>query len=172
MEDEFRVQATDNKCNTVDYASLGYALRLCWDLPMLQNSELVKLPSVIKRARKENGNLELAKALRDELIACAAQITRRNKYPIEQIVSAIENNRQDLGNENVMRIKKELGIPFPRDRIDLARYYTIRLVMEGISNKVIAEFLQVEPRTVANYISQAKKRIRLILEYSSVPIGA
>ena len=54
--------------------------------------------------------------------------------------------------------------PFARDRLDLARYYAIRLAMEGLGNEIIAGFLRVELRTLGNYVAEAKERIRLTLE--------
>ena len=147
---------------------LGHALSHCWDLPMLQKSKLTQLPEITQSALEENNGLELAKALRKELIACAEQITQRPRQPIEVIVSAIEKEKLNLGSQELVRIQKMIGIRLPRNKIDLARYYSIRLVMEGIDQQTIAEFLDVDLRTVANYIAQAKERIWLILESRSV----
>jgi hypothetical protein len=147
---------------------LGYALHHCWDLPILQRSDLTKLSVVAQRSLEESNGLELAKALRKELINCAEQITQRPRYPIEEILAAIEKEMLGLGSQNLVKMQRTLGIPFPRSRIDLARYYAIRLVMEGIDHQKIADFLDVDLRTVANYILQAKERIRLILETRSM----
>ena len=150
------------------FDELGYALHHCWDLPILQKSDLTKLSIVAQRSYEEANGLELAKALRKELISCAEQITQRPRYPIEEIVSAVEKEVLGLGSQNLVKIQKAVGVPFPRNRIDLARYYAIRLVMEGIDHQMIADFLDVDLRTVANYVVQAKERIRLILETKSM----
>ncbi|OGO31812.1 MAG: hypothetical protein A2Z29_08410 [Chloroflexi bacterium RBG_16_56_11] len=147
---------------------LGYLLYHCWDLPVLQTSDMVQLPPVLKRAEEERHGLELAKALRKELIACAEEITQRPRYPIEEIVAAIEKEKMKLGSQDLVRIQKAIGVPFSRNKLDLARYYTIRLVMQGIDQQAIAEFLDVDLRTVANYVAQAKERIRLVLETRSI----
>ena len=147
---------------------LGYALHHCWDLPILQMSDLTKLSIVSQRSLEEKDGLQLAKALRKELIACSEQITQRTRYPIEEIISAIEKERLGLGSQDLLKIQKALGIPFPRNKIDLARYYAIRLIMEGIHHQMIADFLDVDLRTVANYLGQAKERIGLILESRSM----
>lgn len=146
---------------------LGYVLCHCWDLPVLQTSTLTGLPSVEQLALKEDNGLELAKALRKELVACAEQLTQRPRYPIEAIVSAIEKKTLNMGSQDLVKIQKNIGIPFPRNKLDLARYYTIRLVMQGTDQQTIADFLDVDLRTVANYVVQAKERIRLILETRS-----
>ncbi len=143
---------------------LTYLLSHCWDLPVLQTSKMALLPQISKQAETEKHGLELAKALRKELISCAEQITQRPKFPIEDIVTAIERDRMSLEKQEQAKIQKIIGIPFTRNKLDLARYYTIRLVMQGIDQQTIAEFLDVDLRTIANYVSQAKERIRLILE--------
>ncbi len=150
--------------NEASQIELGHALSHCWDLPMLQTSKLTQLPVVAQRALEESHGLELAKALRKELIACAEQITQRPRYSIDEIVSAIEKEKLFLGSQDLVRIQKVVGIRLPRNKIDLARYYAIRLVMEGMDQQTIADFLDVDLRTVANYIVQAKERIGLILE--------
>lgn len=98
------------------------------------------------------------------MVACAEQITQRRRYSIEEIVSAIEKNSFDPCSQELQRIRKLIGVPFPRNKLDLARYYTIRLVMQGVDQATIAEFLEVDLRTVANYVAQAKERIRVVLE--------
>jgi DNA-directed RNA polymerase specialized sigma24 family protein len=152
----------------ISMIELGHALSHCWDLPLLQKNKLTQLTGVTERALEENHGLELAKALRKELIACAEQISQRPRQPIEEIVSAIEKEKLNLGSQDLVRIQKLIGIRLPRNKIDLARYYAIRLVMEGVDQQTIAEFLDVDLRTVANYIAQAKERIWLILESKSV----
>jgi hypothetical protein len=154
------------------FDELGHALSHCWDLPILQMSNLAQLPAVAQRALEETHGLEQAKALRKELISCADQITQRPRYPIEEIVSAIDNSKLGLGSQDLVKIQRVIGIPFPRNKLDLARYYTIRLVMQGVDQQTIAEFLDVDPRTVANYVAQAKNRIRLVLESQSVLVNA
>lgn len=154
--------------NGIDLFELGHALSHCWDLPMLQKSRLTQLHVVAERALEENHGLELAKAIRKELISCAEQLTQRPRHSIEEIVTAIEKEKFHLGSQDLVRIQRMVGIRLPRNKIDLARYYTIRLVMEGIDQQTIAEFLDVDQRTVANYISQAKERILLILESKSM----
>ena len=146
------------------FDELGHAIRYCWDLPVLQKSELTQLPGIARLALEETHGLELAKALRRELIACAEQITQRPLYPIKEIVSAIEQEKFGLSSQDLAEIQKTIGVRFPRNKIDLARYYAIRLVMEGVDRQAIADFLDVDLRTVANYVAQAKERIRLILE--------
>lgn len=148
----------------IKFDQLGHALHHCWDLPILHTNDLTQLPSVVKRALRETDGLELAKALCTELIACAEQISQRPSYPIDKIISAIEKEQLGLGRQDLAEIQRRLGIPFPRNKIDLARYYTIRLVMQGMNNQTIADFLQVDLRTVGNYVAQAKERITLILE--------
>lgn len=149
----------------IDLEKLGQALRRCYDLPFLQNSDLAQLPRVLRRARREKHGLNLARALRKEFLDSARQITRRTRHSdISEIVAAIEAARLGLGNQHIVEIQERLGIPFPRDRIDLARYYAIRLVMEGLKNEIIADFLQVDLRTLGNYIAAAKEHIRLTLE--------
>jgi hypothetical protein len=148
----------------IELHELSEALRLCRDLPMLENNLLTNLPKVKIRAKKHNGNVKLAKALRAELISCAEQITVRPTYSINKIVDAIENYFNGNNHDDLIQIRDELTIPFSRDKIDLARFYAIRLSMEGVSIQQIAEFLQVEPRSVANYIKQAKERIKVLLE--------
>ncbi len=149
----------------IDIERLGQVLRHCHDLTFLQNSNFVFLPSVVRQCRGESVDLCSAKALRRELIAVAQRISRRTvHFPIRKILKAIEERRLSSDNQRVVEIQRRLGIPFSRNRIDLARYYAIRLVMEGLSNETIAEFLMVDPRTLANYIAQAKMRIALILE--------
>jgi DNA-binding NarL/FixJ family response regulator len=143
---------------------LDHALSSCWDLSQLQMSSLIQLPSITEKIPDESDALELAKALRKELISCAEQLTQRYVYPIEEIVAAIENGQLGIGSQNLARIKRDLGIPFPRHKMDLARYYAIRLLMEGLDQQRIAEFLEVDPRTVASYVFQAKERINLVLE--------
>ena len=164
-----RFGSTRNETSQFD---LGQALSHCWDLPMLQTSKLTQLPVVAQRALEENHGLELAKALRKELIACAEQLTQRPRYSIEEIVTAIEKEKLHLGSQELVKIQKAIGIRFPRNKIDLARYYTIRLAMEGIDQQTIAEFLDVDLRTVANYIAQAKERIWLALESKSTLVQA
>ena len=149
----------------IDFNKLGRALRYCHDLPLLQNSDLTHLPSVENRARGDRRGLDLARALRKELITCTEQIARHTGYPsIREIVEAIEREKLFADKQLVAEVSKRLVIPFSRDRRDLARYYGIRLRMEGLANSTIAEFLQVELRTLGNYIAEAKERIRLILE--------
>jgi hypothetical protein len=164
---------TSSNGNEISVVELGHALSHCWDLPMLQKSKLTQLAGIAESALEENHGLELAKALRKELIDCAEQITQRLRQPIETIISAIEKEKLNLGSQDLVRIQKMIGIRLPRNKIDLARYYSIRLVMEGIDQQTIAEFLDVDLRTVANYIAQAKERIWLILESKSVllPVG-
>ncbi len=149
----------------IELNTLGRALHHCFDLTFLQNSDLTQLPSVVRKWSGERHGLDLAKALRRELIDAAEQITRRaDHHAIRDIVDAIEEERLNSGNQRVAEIQKHLGIPFTRDKIDLARYYAIRLVMEGLSNEIVADFLQVEMRTFSNYVAEAKERIRLTLE--------
>jgi DNA-binding NarL/FixJ family response regulator len=159
-----------DQINLVD--ELEYALSHCWDLPVLQISSLTQLPAVLERAHEETDGLELAKALRKELIACAEQLTQRSVYPINEIIGAIDNGQLGNGSQTLARIKREVGIPFSRNKVDLARYYAIRLAMQGTDHQIIAEFLEVDPRTVANYIAQAKERIRVVLESQSMLIKA
>jgi hypothetical protein len=154
--------------NGIDLFELGHALSHCWDLPMLQKSRLARLQVIAERALEESHGLEMAKAVRKELIACAEQLTQRSRYSIEEIITAIEKEKFHFGSQDLVRIQRAIGIRLPRNKIDLARYYTIRLVMEGIDQQTIAEFLDVDQRTVANYISQAKERILLILESKSM----
>ena len=148
----------------IDLNELGQALRLCRDLPMLENSLLTNITRVKMRAKMYDGSLGLAKALRAELISCAEKITLRPTYSIKKIVVAIEKYFQYNDQTYLQQIRDELAIPFSRDKIDLARYYSIRLSMEGVNIQQIAEFLQVDPRTVGNYIRQAKQRIKFLLE--------
>lgn len=164
---------TSSSSSEISMVELGHALSQCWDLPMLQKSKLTQLSGIEQSALEENHGLELAKALRKELISCAEQITQRPRQPIEMIVSAIEKEKLNLGSQDLVRIQKLIGIRLPRNKIDLARYYSIRLVMEGIDQQTIAEFLDVDLRTVANYIAQAKERILLILESKLIlqPVG-
>jgi len=164
-------QLSSNRNETSQF-ELGHALSHCWDLPILQTSKLTQLSVVTQRALEESHGLELAKALRKELIACAEQITQRPRYPIDEIVSAIEKEKLHLGSQDLIKIQKTIGIRFPRNKIDLARYYAIRLAMEGIDQQTVAEFLDVDLRTVANYIAQAKERIWLILESKSMLVQA
>jgi hypothetical protein len=149
------------------FDELGYVLHHCWDLPVLQTSQLTQLPPVKKRAEEEKHGLELAKALHKELIDCAEQITQRPRFSIDGIIEAIEKSKTNQGNQDLAKIQKAIGIPFSRNKLDLARYYTIRLVMQGVDQQTIAEFLDVDIRTVPNYVNQAKERIRLILETKS-----
>ncbi|OGO20811.1 MAG: hypothetical protein A2144_03405 [Chloroflexi bacterium RBG_16_50_9] len=158
----------DNGDEIEQHDELGYALSHCWDLPVLQMSNLTQIPAVVQRAHEETSGLELAKALRKELITCAEQITQRPKYSIEDIVSAIEKEKLGFGSQDLVKIQRAVGIRFPRNKIDLARYYAIRLVMQGIDQQTIADFLDVELRTVANYVAQAKDRIRLVLDSQSM----
>lgn len=148
----------------IKFDELGYALHHCYDLPVLQMSNLTQMAMVMKQASDETGGLEIAKALRKELIACAEQITQRPRCPLEEIISAIEKARLHLGAQDLVKLQKTLGIPFPRNMLDLARYYAVRLLMEGVNHQMIADFLDVDLRTVANYILRAKEHIRLILE--------
>ena len=154
----------------IDVADLGRALSHCWDLPMLQTNRLTRLPAVMEMALEEHHGLEHAKALRRELVTCAEQLTRRPRYSIEEIVLAIEKQKVGLGCQDLVRVQKIIGIRLPRNKIDLARYYSIRLVMEGIDQLTIAEFLDVDLRTVANYIFQAKERIMLTLDSKSMVV--
>jgi len=149
------------------YDELGYIIQHCCDLPALQTSKLVRMPVVAQQALNEEQGLELAKALRKELIACAEQITQRRRLPIDDIMQAIQQHKLDFDHQDLAKIKKGLGVPFPRHMVDLARYYAIQLVIQGVSRQEIAEFLEVDVRTVANYIAQAKARIKLILETKS-----
>ncbi|MDD5289348.1 MAG: hypothetical protein PHY28_09600 [Dehalococcoidales bacterium] len=143
---------------------LSQALRYCADLPMLQTNKLTGLSSVAYEALSINGELAAAKALRKRLIACAEEITQRPRLPIEEVASAIEKYKRGLGSQELARLQKAVGVPFSRSQIDLARYYSIRLMMQGIDQGAISDFLNVDLRTVANYIAQAKKRIWLTLE--------
>jgi len=147
---------------------LGYLLYHCWDLPLLQTSRLARLPRLLNKAKEEKHGLELGKALRKELVACAEQITQRSRFSIEEIVSVIEKSNLNPGNQELEKIRRTIGVPFPRNKLDLARYYTIRLVMQGIDQPTIAEFLEVDLRTVANYVSQAKERIRVVLDTRTI----
>ena len=160
----------DSQKNGKELDELGYLIYHCWDLPLLQTSRLAQLPPVLKRAEEERHGLELAKALRKELIACAEEITQRPRFPIEDIINAIEKENMTHDGQELEKIRKAIGVPFPRNKLDLARYYTIRLVMQGIDQPTIAEFLEVDLRTVANYVAQAKKRIHLILETKTIPV--
>jgi hypothetical protein len=143
---------------------LSYLLNHCWDLPLLQTSELARLPRLLNRAKEEKQGLEFAKALRKELISCAEQMTQRPRFSIDEIVKAIENAKTPEGAQELQRVKSVIGVPFRRNKLDLARYYTIRLVMQGIDQSTISEFLEVDLRTVANYFAQARERIKVILE--------
>ena len=160
-------QTRQKKNERSSFDELGYILYHCWDLPVLQTSSLTKLPLVIQLASLEKQGLELAKALRKELITCSEQLTQRPRFPIEEIVTAIEKKTLNLGSQDMIKIQKSIGVPFPRNKLDLARYYTIRLIMQGIDQQAIADFLDVDLRTVANYVAQAKERIRIILETRS-----
>ena len=148
----------------IDAEKLSKALRHCHDLCILQQSELAQLPSVARRVSNAVNRGQLGKALREELLDCARLLTRRKKHAIAQIIAALDDGTYDPDTEEACRVKEISGIPLPRNKIDLARYYAIRLVMQGVSNEAIATFLEVDPRTVGNYISQAKERIRLTLE--------
>jgi hypothetical protein len=143
---------------------LEHALACCWDLPALQTSSLTQMPAVVERANHETEGLELAKALRKELIDCAGQLTQRVVYPIADILNAIENGRMGTASQALARVKREIGLPFSRTKVDLARYYAIRLAMEGVNHQSIADFLEVDPRTVSNYLVQARDRIGVVLE--------
>src|SRR3972149_1268978 len=103
-----RVRDTKTSRRSVD--ELGYLLYHCWDLPILQTSNMVQLPPVLKRAQEEKHGLELAKALRKELIDCAEQITQRPRYPVEEIVTAIEKEKMKQGNQELVRIQKIIGV--------------------------------------------------------------
>ena len=128
------------KGRRINLDKLGQALRHCYDLTFLQNSDLTLLPSVVRRCQGERTSLDLAKALRKELVAAAMCISRRTAhFPIRKILKAIEEQRLGLDNQRVVEIQRCLGIPFSRDRIDLARYYAIRLVMEGVDQQTIAD---------------------------------
>ena len=151
---------------------LGFALSHCCDLPVLQASKLTQLSVVAQRALEESDGLELAKALRKELIACAEQLTQRPRQAIGEIVSAMEKQKLHLGSQDLVKLQRAVGIRFPRHKLDLARYYAIRLFMEGMDQQTIADFLDVDLRTVANYIAQAKQRIWLILESRTMPVHA
>src|SRR3989304_2718729 len=94
--------------------------------------------------------------------------SRLPRYPIEEILSAIEKKSLNIGSQDLVKIQKAIGVPFTRNKLDLARYYTIRLVMQGVDQQAIAEFLDVDLRTVANYVAQAKERVRLVLETRSI----
>lgn len=153
----------NNRSKLIDAQELGSALRNFRDLPILEGNALTDLPCVRRRAESYPGSLGKARALRSELISCAEELTVRSTYPIEKIVSAMKNGLQTKVANEMPEIIYELNIPFSRSNIDLARYYSIRLVMEGMNIQNIAEFLQVEPRTVANYIKQAKQRIEISL---------
>jgi transposase len=143
---------------------LGYILQHCYDLPAIQVSKMVEIPNVLNQSLNETEGLELAKALRRELLFCAELITQRQRLPIDKIVSAIDKYKVNIDNEELSKLQREIGIPFSRNKLDVARYYAIRLVMQGVSRQDIAEFLDVDIRTVANYIAQAKKCIGIILE--------
>jgi DNA-binding NarL/FixJ family response regulator len=156
--------------NLID--ELDHALSHCWDLPMLQMSSLTQLPAVLERSRAEADGLELAKALRKELIACAEQLTQRPVFPIEELITCIENGQLGIASQNLARMKREIGVPFSRNKVDLARYYAIRLAMQGTDHQKIAEFLEVDPRTVANYLAQARERIRVVIESQSMLVKA
>jgi hypothetical protein len=172
MSWKYQPNGLSSNGDPMDMLELGHAISQCWDLPMLQKSRLTHLPQVGRMALEERHGLELAKALRKELIACAEQITQRPRQPIEEVVSAIEKQKLNLGSQELVRTQRLIGIRLPRNKIDLARYYAIRLVMEGIDQQTIAEFLDVDLRTVANYIAQAKERIWLILESKSAVMQA
>jgi hypothetical protein len=146
-----------------DYDELSYLLNHCWDLPLLQTSKLARMPRLLNRVKEEKQGLEFAKVLRKELISCAEQITQRQRYSIDEIVAAIEN-KTPAGVEELQKIKSAIGVPFRRNKLDLARYYTVRLVMQGIDQSTISEFLEVDLRTVANYFAQGRERIRVILD--------
>lgn len=150
--------------NGVDRRELGRALRRCRDPLFLRNTTLVNLPGVARRIANSSPPPDLGKALRQELLYCAESVTWRRKQPIAFIVSAVANGRNRPNTEEIERVKAMVGVPLGRNEVDLARYYTIRLVMEGVPIEAIAGFLEVEPRTVANYISQAKEHIALVLE--------
>lgn len=156
-----RIENRNNHSPVSD--DLRHAIRHCSDLPMLANNRLIYLQSLSGRVDNPDDAFELAKALRAELLFCAEQISLRSKYPINEIIRSIDDTINGIDEEKIKVVRKILGIPFSRDAIDLARYYTIRLVMEGIGNKKIAYFLCVEPRTVANYINQAQARIQIVL---------
>lgn len=143
---------------------LGYLLYHCWDLPLLQTSQLAREPRILERAKEEKQGLELGKALRKELISCAEEITQRPRISIDEIITAIENRKSSNGPEELQKMKTLMGVPFSRNKLDLARYYTIRMVMQGVDQPTIAEVLEVDLRTVANYVAQAKDRIRVVLE--------
>ncbi len=149
----------------VDPNELGKALRRCYDLPFLQDSKLAQLPCVARRAGGERDGLVLARALRSELIASAERISRPVRHPaVRKIVAAIEKQRLGQDGQFLAEMQKNLGIPFPRNKIDVARYYAIRLVMEGMKHEVVADFLEIDLRTLGNYLAEARHRIRLILE--------
>ena len=152
------------KSGREEYDELNYLLSHCWDLPLLQTSKLARIPRLLSRVKEEKQGLEFAKALRKELISCAEQITQRTRYPIDEIVTAIENAKTPNGVQELQRTKSIIGVPFRRNKLDLARYYTIRLVMQGIDQATIADFLEVDLRTVANYFAQARERVKVILE--------
>lgn len=167
--DQMDVISLVNTSRRLKSDNLARALYRCWDLTTLHKNPLINLPGVRKRALHVMHGYELAKALRLELIACAEQITQRPVYPIRNIVMALEKETREPESSDVVKIRKKLGIPFSRYRLDLARYYTVRLIMEGVDRQTIADFLDVDIRTVANYMSQAKEHIRLILESSLMP---
>ena len=152
------------KSRREEYDELSYLLYHCWDLPLLQTSRLARLPRLLNRVKEEKQGLEFAKALRKELINCSEQITQRPTYSIDEIVTAIENAKTPAGAQELQKIKSIIGVPFRRNKLDLARYYTIRLVMQGMDQSTIADFLEVDLRTVANYFAQARERVKVILE--------
>ena len=148
---------------------VALALQYCWDLPMLQTSPLVDLPQVRELALKETQGLELAKALRSELVTCSEHLTQRRHYPVEEIATFLQDGKPRFRYTELTALRRKIGVPFPRHMIDLARFYAIRLVMKGVGRDKIADLLDVDVRTVANYLAQAKERIRLILHTRSNP---
>jgi hypothetical protein len=168
MSSKYATGQSLSHTDEINVFELGRAISHCWDLPMLQKSKMTRLPMISERSLEEDQGLGLAKALRKELISCAEQLSQRPKYSINEIVTTIEKEKYHIGSQELLRIQKLVGVRLPRNKIDLARYYAIRLIMEGVDQQAIAEFLDVDLRTVANYISQAKERIWVILESKSM----
>ena len=162
---DITMQTTKTRSGTDDVA---LALQYCWDLPMLQTSPLVNLPQVRRMALEETEGLELAKALQNELISCSEHLTQRSPYPIDEIAAFLQEGKARFKYAELAALRAKIGVPLPR-HIDLARYYAIRLVMKGVGREKIADLLDVDVRTVANYLAQAKERIRLVLRTRSIP---
>ena len=59
----------NNGKTRIELETLGPALRHCFDLTFLQNSNLTRLPSVMRRCREERQGLDRARVLQRKLIA-------------------------------------------------------------------------------------------------------